>query len=110
MAAVTCSFCGRRKNEVDLLLSGIDAHICNNCIEQGHQVVLEEFGRKEDKKGKKKLPKINLIPPAEIKKFLDQYVIELDEDTRSLSVAVYNHYKHHTHRMEDADVMMEIST
>lgn len=109
MAAVTCSFCGRRKNEVDLLLSGIDAHICNNCIEQGHQVVLEEFGRKEDKKGKKKLPKINLIPPAEIKKFLDQYVIGQDEAKRSLSVAVYNHYKRLTQRMEDDDVMIEKS-
>ena len=109
MAAVTCSFCGRRKNEVDLLLSGIDAHICNNCIEQGHQVVLEEFGRKEDKKGKKKLPKINLIPPAEIKKFLDQYVIGQDEAKRSLSVAVYNHYKRLTQRMEDDDVVIEKS-
>lgn len=109
MAAITCSFCGRRKNEVDLLLSGIDAHICNNCIEQGHQVVLEEFGRKEDKKGKKKLPKINLIPPAEIKKFLDQYVIGQDEAKRSLSVAVYNHYKRLTQRMEDDDVMIEKS-
>lgn len=109
MAAVTCSFCGRRKNEVDLLLSGIDAHICNNCIEQGHQVVLEEFGRKEDKKGKKKLPKINLIPPAEIKKFLDHYVIGQDEAKRSLSVAVYNHYKRLTQRMEDDDVMIEKS-
>lgn len=109
MAAVTCSFCGRRKNEVELLLSGIDAHICNNCIEQGHQVVLEEFGSKEEKKGKKKLPKINLIPPVEIKRFLDQYVIGQDEAKRSLSVAVYNHYKRLTQPSNADDVMIEKS-
>ena len=64
MAQVSCSFCGRKKNEVDLLLSGIDAHICNHCIAQGHQVITEELGSKEDKKEKKtKLPKLkpNLI-------------------------------------------------
>ena len=109
MAAVTCSFCGRRKNEVELLLSGIDAHICNNCIEQGHQVVLEEFGSKEEKRGKKKLPKLNLIPPAEIKRFLDQYVIGQDEAKRSLSVAVYNHYKRLTQPLDNDDVMIEKS-
>lgn len=109
MAAVTCSFCGRRKNEVELLLSGIDAHICNNCIEQGHQVVLEEFGSKEEKRGKKKLPKLNLIPPAEIKRFLDQYVIGQDEAKRSLSVAVYNHYKRLTQPVDNDDVTIEKS-
>ncbi|WP_345027638.1 ATP-dependent Clp protease ATP-binding subunit ClpX [Ravibacter arvi] len=109
MASVTCSFCGRRKNEVELLLSGIDAHICNNCIEQGHQVVLEEFGSKEEKKGRKKLPKLNLIPPVEIKRFLDQYVIGQDEAKRSLSVAVYNHYKRLTQPADADDVMIEKS-
>lgn len=109
MAAVTCSFCGRRKNEVELLLSGIDAHICNNCIEQGHQVLLEEFGSKEEKKGKKKMPKLNLIPPVEIKRFLDQYVIGQDEAKRSLSVAVYNHYKRLTQPAGSDDVMIEKS-
>ena len=109
MAAVTCSFCGRRKNEVELLLSGIDAHICNNCIEQGHQVLLEEFGSKEEKKGKKKMPKLNLIPPVEIKRFLDQYVIGQDEAKRSLSVAVYNHYKRLTQQTGSDDVMIEKS-
>ncbi|GAA4436522.1 ATP-dependent Clp protease ATP-binding subunit ClpX [Ravibacter arvi] len=91
------------------MLSGIDAHICNNCIEQGHQVVLEEFGSKEEKKGRKKLPKLNLIPPVEIKRFLDQYVIGQDEAKRSLSVAVYNHYKRLTQPADADDVMIEKS-
>ena len=94
MAQVSCSFCGRKKNEVELLLSGIDAHICNHCIAQGYQVITEELGSKDDKKEKKtKLPKLKSIPPTEIKRFLEQYVIGQDEAKRSLAVAVYNHYK-----------------
>ena len=96
MAQVSCSFCGRRKNEVDLLLSGIDAHICNHCITQGNQVVMEELNPKDkkEKDGKKsKLPKLNLIPPVAMKEFMEQYIIGQDEAKRSLAVAVYNHYK-----------------
>jgi len=70
---------------------------------------MEEFGRKDDKKGKKKLPQINLIPPVEIKKFLDQYVIGQDEAKRTLSVAVYNHYKRLTQKVENDDVLIEKS-
>ncbi|MCE6988201.1 ATP-dependent Clp protease ATP-binding subunit ClpX [Dyadobacter sp. CY323] len=111
MAQVSCSFCGRKKNEVDLLLSGIDAHICNHCIAQGHQVITEELGAKEDKKEKKtKLPKLKSIPPAEIKRFLEQYVIGQDEAKRSLAVAVYNHYKRLNQTYtEDEDVVIEKS-
>src|SRR5690606_25196253 len=95
-------------NEVELLLSGIDAHICNHCITQGYQVVMEETPQKEDKKQKKsKLPKLNVAPPAELKKFVDQYVIGQDEAKRSLSVAVYNHYKRLTQPTTDDDVIIE---
>lgn len=108
MAQVSCSFCGRRKNEVELLLSGIDAHICNHCIIQGYQVVMEEAPQKDDKKQKKsKLPRLNVVPPAELKKFVDQYVIGQDEAKRSLSVAVYNHYKRLTQPVTDDDVVIE---
>ncbi|QRR03513.1 ATP-dependent Clp protease ATP-binding subunit ClpX [Dyadobacter sandarakinus] len=110
MAQVSCSFCGRKKNEVDLLLSGIDAHICNHCISQGYQVVTEELGGKEDKKEKKnKLPKLKPIPPAEIKHFLEQYVIGQDEAKRSLAVAVYNHYKRINQLTTEDDVVIEKS-
>ncbi len=72
-------------------------------------MLLEEFGSKEEKKGKKKMPKLNLIPPVEIKRFLDQYVIGQDEAKRSLSVAVYNHYKRLTQPAGSDDVMIEKS-
>ena len=89
---INCSFCGRRKNEVQLLLSGIDAHICNFCIEQGYNVVQEESSPKK-KKEKTNTPKFNLVKPAEMKQYLDQYVIGQDQAKKTLSVAVYNHYK-----------------
>jgi ATP-dependent Clp protease ATP-binding subunit ClpX len=109
MAQVSCSFCGRRKNEVELLLSGIDAHICNHCITQGNQVVMEELNPKEKKEKKPKLPKLNLITPVEMKQFLEQYVIGQDEAKRSLAVAVYNHYKRLTQPVTDDEVVIEKS-
>jgi ATP-dependent Clp protease ATP-binding subunit ClpX len=90
MAQISCSFCGRRKNEVLILLSGIDAHICNYCIEQGHQVVLDEM---RPQKSEPAEIKINLIKPVEMKRHLDQYVIGQDEAKKAITVAVYNHYK-----------------
>lgn len=90
MPQISCSFCGRRKSEVLLLLSGIDAHICNYCIEQGHQVVLEEMRPRRSEPAE---ISINLIKPVEIKKHLDQYVIGQDDAKKAIAVAVYNHYK-----------------
>jgi ATP-dependent Clp protease ATP-binding subunit ClpX len=109
MAQVSCSFCGRRKNEVELLLSGIDAHICNNCITQGNQVVMEELSPKEKKDKKQKLPKLNLIPPVAMKEFMEQYIIGQDEAKRSLAVAVYNHYKRLSQMATDDEVVIEKS-
>jgi ATP-dependent Clp protease ATP-binding subunit ClpX len=94
---------------VELLLSGIDAHICNHCITQGHQVVMEEMNPKEKKEKKPKLPKLNLITPVEMKQFLEQYVIGQDEAKRTLAVAVYNHYKRLTQPVSDDDVIIEKS-
>ncbi|TDB59823.1 ATP-dependent Clp protease ATP-binding subunit ClpX [Arundinibacter roseus] len=109
MAQVSCSFCGRRKNEVELLLSGIDAHICNHCIVQGNQVVTDELSPKDKKDKKPKLPKLNLIPPVGMKEFMEQYIIGQDEAKRSLAVAVYNHYKRLSQPDSEDDVVIEKS-
>jgi ATP-dependent Clp protease ATP-binding subunit ClpX len=106
-----CSFCGRRKNEVELLISGTEANICNFCVEQGHQLVQQElYGVvKKEKKKKNELPKFDLKPPAQLKGHLDQYVIGQDEAKKVLSVAVYNHYKRLMQPKRDDDVTIEKS-
>ncbi len=89
---ITCSFCGREKGQVDLLVSGIDAHICNDCIEQGHMILNEEGGLSSTKKPSSTF-EVELLKPKEIKQHLDQYVIGQEDAKKVLSVAVYNHYK-----------------
>ncbi len=84
-----CSFCGRPKDEVSLLIAGISGHICDLCIEQAHNIVLEELKTNEDFD----LNELNIKKPIEIKEFLDQYVIGQEVAKKVLSVAVYNHYK-----------------
>ena len=85
-----CSFCGRKKSETDLLIAGMDAHICDKCIEQAHGIVQEEIAEAKSGNLSKELI---LKKPLEIKSFLDQYIIGQDETKKSMSVAVYNHYK-----------------
>lgn len=108
-----CSFCGRKKNEVDLLLSGTDGHICNHCIVQGHDLVQQElFGvnpKNKKKKKKSELPKFDLKPPIELKNYLDDFVIGQDEAKKVLSVAVYNHYKRLMQPDSTDDVTIEKS-
>ncbi|PLK43052.1 ATP-dependent Clp protease ATP-binding subunit ClpX [Emticicia sp. TH156] len=107
-----CSFCGRGKSEVELLISGTEANICNFCVEQGHQLVQQELHgvvKKEKKKKSADSPKFDLKPPIELKKHLDQYVIGQDEAKKVLSVAVYNHYKRLMQNRRDDDVMIEKS-
>ncbi len=84
-----CSFCGREKKDTNLLISGISGYICDHCIEQAYGIMKEEL------KGKSsfKVDDLQLLKPAEIKKFLDQYVIGQEEAKKYISVAVYNHYK-----------------
>jgi ATP-dependent Clp protease ATP-binding subunit ClpX len=105
-AEVTCSFCGRNKKDVDLMISGIHAHICDKCVTQASQILQEE---KKNKVETGTLPNFKLVKPREIKKFLDEYVIGQDEAKRVMSVAVYNHYKRLTQRKVDNDVMIEKS-
>lgn len=84
-----CSFCGREKKDTNLLIAGISGHICDRCIEQAHNIVQEEVKKKSDFN----INEIDLLKPIEINKFLNQYVIGQDEAKKTLSVAVYNHYK-----------------
>ena len=84
-----CSFCGREKKDTNLLIAGISGHICDRCIDQAHEIVLEEIG----KKGAFDFTQIQLLKPIEIKQFLDLYVIGQEEAKKYISVAVYNHYK-----------------
>lgn len=84
-----CSFCGRDKKEVNLLIAGIDGHICDRCAEQAHSIIQEEI----KKDSGFMLDDIKLLKPREIKEFLDQYVIGQDQAKKILSVSVYNHYK-----------------
>jgi ATP-dependent Clp protease ATP-binding subunit ClpX len=89
-----------------MLLSGIDAHICNYCIEQGHQVVLEEM---RPKRSEPTELNINLIKPIDMKRHLDQYVVGQDEAKKSITVAVYNHYKRLMQPKTNDDVTIEKS-
>jgi len=106
MAEVTCSFCGRSKKDVDLMISGIHAHICDKCVTQANQILSEE---KKNKTEAGFTPSFKLIKPREIKKFLDEYVIGQDEAKKIISVAVYNHYKRLMQRKMDNDVTIEKS-
>lgn len=106
MAEVTCSFCGRNKKDVDLMISGIHAHICDKCVTQASQILLEE---KKNKTEAGNLPNFKLIKPREIKKFLDEYVIGQDAAKKVMSVAVYNHYKRLMQKKVDNDVQIEKS-
>ncbi len=84
-----CSFCGREKKDTNLLIAGISGHICDRCIEQAYSIVQEELGAH----GEFDMGQIKLLKPAEIKKFLDLYVIGQEQAKKYISVAVYNHYK-----------------
>ena len=100
-----CSFCGRSKEETNILIAGIEGHICENCIAQAQQIMDEELYQ-QNKKFFFNLPKT--IKPKEIFKFLNDYIIGQEEAKKVLSVAVYNHYKRLNQRMED-DVEIEKS-
>lgn len=107
-----CSFCGRREDEVKILISGLEADICEDCVQQAYHI-LETTGmleaetnprKKSDRFALKKVPK-----PKDIKKYLDEYIIGQDEAKRYLSVAVYNHYKRLQQPVDDKGVEIEKS-
>ncbi len=99
-----CTFCGRKKSEVQLLIAGLNGHICNDCIEQAHNIIVQE------KTHEQKKFELQVKKPKEIKKFLDDYIIGQDDAKKILSVAVYNHYKRLAHTSEvDKEVEIEKS-
>ncbi|MDP4280962.1 MAG: ATP-dependent Clp protease ATP-binding subunit ClpX [Bacteroidota bacterium] len=102
-----CSFCGRDKSEANILVSGINAQICDACIAQAQVILEEEMALKSQKT----LPDYNVMKPVEIKKYLDQYVIGQEEAKKVISVAVYNHYKRilNSKKAKEDDVEIEKS-
>jgi ATP-dependent Clp protease ATP-binding subunit ClpX len=87
---IKCSFCGRDKQDTNVLIAGITGHICDGCIAQAQNIISEEIGQRDrtDIEGAVALQK-----PKEIKAYLDEYVIGQEDAKKVLSVAVYNHYK-----------------
>ncbi|MBO4804813.1 MAG: ATP-dependent Clp protease ATP-binding subunit ClpX [Paludibacteraceae bacterium] len=102
-----CSFCGRPKKEANLLITGMDCYICDYCVEQAYEIIKDNLQAKASNQFSVKgddLPK-----PKELKAFLDDYVIGQDEAKKTLSVAVYNHYKRLMQKDTDDGVEIEKS-
>lgn len=95
-----CSFCGSGKQDTLMLIEGLDAYICDKCVTQANQLLAQELG---SKKGKTLDSNITLLKPAEIKAHIDQYVIGQDDAKKVLSVAVYNHYKRLSQKVNSED-------
>lgn len=102
----TCSFCGRKEDEANILIAGLHGHICNVCVEQAHDILIQEGIASKDPI---QAGELELKKPKAIKQFLDQYVIGQDQAKKILSVAVYNHYKRLLQPDTDDDVEIEKS-
>jgi ATP-dependent Clp protease ATP-binding subunit ClpX len=101
-----CSFCGRKKPETSLLIAGLDAHICDRCIEQAHGIVIEESKQGDNSELSAELM---LRKPKEIKAFVDDYIIGQEYTKRVMAVAVYNHYKRLLQPVTDDDIEIQKS-
>src|ERR1700761_293158 len=108
-----CSFYGRGRDEVKILIAGQEGHICENCVEHAEEIIAQELGIKHESfttgTGNTANFKLTVRKPAEIKKFLDEYVIGQDDAKKVLSVAVYNHFKRITQKQQHDDVEIEKS-
>ncbi len=104
---LTCSFCGRSRDEVKILIAGQHSHICENCVEHAQEIIAQEVTVK--KEGDKGNFKLNVRKPLEIKKFLEEYIIGQDDAKKILSVAVYNHFKRVAQKPQADDVEIEKS-
>ncbi|WP_046371282.1 ATP-dependent Clp protease ATP-binding subunit ClpX [Flavihumibacter petaseus] len=102
-----CSFCGRSRDEVKILIAGQDGHICENCVEHAREIIEQELLTRSETTG----PgfKLTVKKPIEIKRFLDEYVIGQDDAKKVLSVAVYNHYKRLQQKTTENDIDIEKS-
>jgi len=102
-----CSFCGRSRDEVKILIAGQEGHICENCVEHAQEIIVQELEQRHEVQATQY--RFNIRKPIEIKEFLDQYVIGQDDAKKILSVAVYNHYKRITQKQQTDDVEIEKS-
>jgi ATP-dependent Clp protease ATP-binding subunit ClpX len=103
-----CSFCGRSRDEVKILIAGQEGHICENCVEHAREIIDQELMVKNENASPSQF-KLNVKKPIEVKKFLDEYVIGQDDAKRVLAVAVYNHYKRLQQKPADSDIEIEMS-
>jgi ATP-dependent Clp protease ATP-binding subunit ClpX len=101
-----CSFCGRSRDEVKILIAGQEGHICENCVEHAREIIEQELVIRDEKTTSSF--KLTVKKPVEIKKFLDEYVIGQDEAKKVLAVAVYNHYKRLQQKTADNTTDVEI--
>jgi ATP-dependent Clp protease ATP-binding subunit ClpX len=112
-----CSFCGRGRDEVKILIAGQEGHICENCVEHAQDIISQELGLKQGRfEPNTPLPKtttsnfkLSIKKPKEIKAFLDEYVIGQDDAKKILSVAVYNHFKRVSQKQQIDEVEIEKS-
>lgn len=104
-----CSFCGRSRDEVKILIAGQEGHICENCVEHAQEIIDQELNLRTDGTAAGANFKLTVRKPAEIKKFLDEYVIGQDDAKKVLSVAVYNHYKRINYKQQADDVEIDKS-
>ncbi|HEX2607998.1 MAG TPA: ATP-dependent Clp protease ATP-binding subunit ClpX [Flavisolibacter sp.] len=96
-----CSFCGRSRDEVKILIAGQEGHICENCVEHAREIIDQELMVRDEKSPAGTAFKLTVKKPMEVKKFLDEYVIGQDEAKKVLAVAVYNHYKRLQYKTSD---------
>jgi ATP-dependent Clp protease ATP-binding subunit ClpX len=96
-----CSFCGRSRDEVKILIAGQEGHICENCVEHAREIIDQELMVRDDKSAGSAAFKLTVKKPMEMKKFLDEYIIGQDEAKKVLAVAVYNHYKRLQYKSEN---------
>lgn len=101
-----CSFCGRSRDEVKILIAGQEGHICENCVEHAREIIEQELTVKDDRSSSSF--KLTVKKPIEIKKFLDEYAIGQDEAKKVLAVAVYNHYKRLQQKVADINTGNEV--
>jgi ATP-dependent Clp protease ATP-binding subunit ClpX len=102
-----CSFCGRSRDEVKILIAGQDGHICENCVEHAQEIIAQELQLKTESQPSSF--KLTVRKPTEIKKFLDEYIIGQDDAKKVLAVAVYNHYKRLQYKHTDSEIEIEKS-
>ncbi|MBE7173637.1 MAG: ATP-dependent Clp protease ATP-binding subunit ClpX [Williamsia sp.] len=104
-----CSFCGRSRDEVKILIAGQEGHICENCVDHAREIIEQELMIRSDNGTPSSQFKLTVKKPMEMKRFLDEYIIGQDEAKKVLAVAVYNHYKRLQQKPGDSEVEIEKS-